>query len=335
MKIIFKISTFLFLLSSVIFIVSCNKQDTAFNTPKTVDVAQMQYKLNNVKFENGMLIFNTKADLDSAFSFTQRNQSDGAKWLHKQFPEYISMDRAFNSLTKEDYEQVGKTGVIPLSFKNFLKFETIDTLKTLQKMIEVLTLSILLNKEGNVAYGDKVMHIDYENSYIINASYFFKNINIDFTKINSPEIIVSKNFHNRSQDLKKATPRNTYVSFSQDSNTPDRRFAVTIDESIYGNFQNVSVRTQYLSWHGWWLFGSWQIDWCLNLAQGGRVFLGNGDSYDVSAGMYNGGAASVYWNSPNLIAGGSPYPYPYQYYSYSITQHHWLTYEWQEVWKDP
>jgi hypothetical protein len=92
-----------FLCFSVIFITACNKQDVSINPAKTAD-ASSELKLSNVKLENGILMFNTHADLDSALALIERNQHEGTDWLYKQFPSYVSHNTVFNSLTKEDLD---------------------------------------------------------------------------------------------------------------------------------------------------------------------------------------------------------------------------------------
>ncbi len=99
---IFKISSLILFLTSVIFVTSCNKQDAALNAPITVDVTQTQLKLSNVKLENGMLVFNTKADFEKARYVVQNGQETVSEWLYTQFPSFNSQVKALKALNHQD-----------------------------------------------------------------------------------------------------------------------------------------------------------------------------------------------------------------------------------------
>lgn len=171
MKKIFKISSFLFLLTSVIFMPSCNKQDASLNAPNTVDVAQTQYKLNNVKFENGMLVFNTRADLDSAFVLLNKTKDD-TKWVYKQFPQHVSHNSIFNALTKDELRLLDSSKTIPEKYLDIVKFVEFDSSRILVESVSMHPFSVFANKDGIFGVGNEVIKISSSYIYSMNKDYY-------------------------------------------------------------------------------------------------------------------------------------------------------------------
>jgi len=303
MKIIFRISTFLLLLSSVIFMVSCNKQDAAFNTPKTVDVAQKQLKLSNVKLENGMLVFNTKADLDFAIALIQKNQNEGPKWIYDQFPDYVSHKMGYNSLTTEEYQTISNSKIIPDKYKEIAKFVGADSSKTLMESISSIPFSILANKDGFFGYGDNVFKIGSSATYSTTKNYYLANTTLDFTKLvnSSNDVKISfKGFN--GNDAKSTSFRNATQSFGKTAPARGgiRRLGVYVwnnyyefydDIGNYINYSEVDCWSQYerSDCSGWFCHQYWIADWARSISQNGSVGLSSGQTFNFSNSQQNTG----------------------------------------------
>jgi len=175
MQKIFKISSFLFLLTPVIFMSSCNKQDAALNTPNTVSAtASTDFKLSNVKFENGMLIFNTRADFETAALLVQKGQQTVSDWLYNQFPNFYSQVKALKSLTQQDTLDILSSTEVPNKFSGFARKDRNEGENYVARVIETNILGNLVNKDGFIGYADSVFKITYNNVYGISKSDFSK-----------------------------------------------------------------------------------------------------------------------------------------------------------------
>ena len=296
-----------FLCFLVVFITACNKQDASINPSKPAD-ASSELKLSNVKLENGILVFNTKADMDSALALIERTQQIGTKWLYKQFPDYVSHNMVFNSLTKEELETLYGSTIVPDKYKEIVKFVGVDSSRILKESIDMLPFTHLANKDGFFGFGSTIVKFGSNAIYSIKKDYFINNRNVDFIKLKSStdEVKISTKGFNNPNSVQFRSYQflgNTQIV----ANSPPRRMAIYVwgyDVQIYDYnaggyipYKAADIWGQYEDFgcDGWFCHSTWRPNWCYGMSMSGTLSYPN----NVSTGF-------VAWLSqisqPNYVA---------------------------------
>ena len=207
MNYILKSASFLCLL--VTFFLSCSKQDASLNLGNT-PASSSEFKLSNVKFENGMLVFNTRADMDSAFKVVQRGQATVSDWLYKQFPGFVSQVTALNALTTQDSVNIVQASTISSQYSSFARKNRNEGVDFVDRVIENNILGNLVNKAGFIGYAGKVIKINYDYTYEISKDAYLQSPNKDVYSLT----------------LAKIDPVTHNIHYSKEANTANLRFNV-------------------------------------------------------------------------------------------------------------
>ena len=258
----------------------CKKEDvSSVNAAKPAE-ATSELKLSNVKLENGMLVFNTKADMDSAFKVVQKGQSTVSNWLYTQFPGFVSQIKAYNALTRQDSANILQASTIPTRYASFARKDRKEGEDFVAKVVETSILANLVNKDGFISYADKVLKLTYDKVYEINKDAYLKSPTQDFSKSISSEVKthpVTYNIH-YTKEANTATPRWNVDYFTEYTlndqshgyRTDKRWSGILYDQNWwFGHF--VEATTRYEGKLGW--FGSWVTDQAASIGVNGYITI--------------------------------------------------------------
>ncbi len=245
--------------------------DAPKDAQNVANIDQTQYKLDNVKLESGMLVFNTRTDFDSAIQVVKRGQYNVSDWLYKQFPNFNSQVKAFKALSKEDTISILQNSSTPTQFASFARKDRNQGEDFVARVIETNILGNLINKDGFIGYGDKIYKVTFDKVYEINKDDYLKNPNQDFLQSNTSVVKSFPVTHNKLylKEKNEVAPRTSgyLASFSDYTLTFRGRFDKRWDGVAYqsawynwGNFLEVTTRYEgQLGGWSWW-GGSWSTD---------------------------------------------------------------------------
>jgi hypothetical protein len=154
-------------LAVAIFLVGCQKEAT--ESTKTVE-AVASVRLENAHEQDGMLVFNTKADFEKALKVIEDNQGTALIWLKKQFPNFVSSEEAFSALTDADYDRIFSDAVTPEQYASFVMRVTKNQEHYVEPVVGGIILRYLVNKQGLIAYGEQIAKINHNDMIEFNKS---------------------------------------------------------------------------------------------------------------------------------------------------------------------
>ena len=263
MKKLFLFSLVVALAASILF-TSC-KKDNAVGSNDNVAPVNESAKLKNVKEENGILIFNSKADFDNALTVVEKNQSTISQWLYPQFPNFISSSKAFDALTELDYENIAKTDVAPAQYQNFAMKVVKARENYVIPVVSATILSYVVNKDGLVGYGDKVFKIAYDNWYEFDKSQLpnYLQSNGQLTRVQNVKTNSVKHSILYEKEVMDVAPRWNVTYFDMVLYNGARKFSGVISSTVYsggnpdpndaiiGSYIDATSKFQRSRWYGW------------------------------------------------------------------------------------
>ncbi len=262
MQKIFKISYFVFLLTSVIIITSCNKQDSlSQNVTQVSNNANTNQFLDNINMVDGVLNFKSKdgvikteniLNFDSLGVFT--------KQLNDKFPNFISALKAYKSLSHQDTFNILSGSK---DYKDYVRLINENNVFSIDRTCTSLALSKLMNKNGLIMFGDSIVKLTYENAYITSKEYFNKIGKPDLELIKSSEVKIVPLIHELQKDLNKSK---TEFRWNIDHNDQDfnigglsRRHSVVLSQDFNWFSWQLTFTNKYM-YLGKWGFWDYYYD---------------------------------------------------------------------------
>ncbi len=272
MKKIFKISSFLFLLSFIVFIISCNKNDSEPQNISQV-VPNSDLRLKNVTFENGMLKFKTKADFDSALALISRNMTLDPKWINLQFSGFESHHLEFLNLVESKFANVIKNDRVGEQYKNLAQIIQVEGQNTIFETITTLPISLVANKNGFLSISKMVYKFTSNGVVSINKEFYLANLNSDFEILKSDKIVYNK-FSDNKPIFRTCYPDNSTVLLTHGSNY--RSAGYVWHREYLMNDPNIGDFFEYyldiwLEFEGKNSSGYWHSDWTHYMQANGQA----------------------------------------------------------------
>lgn len=295
----------LLLLISLFFIGSCSKQDVSSDYAKP-NVVSEEFKLNNVKLENGILIFNSIKDIKPVTDAIQKDQKAVGKAIQTQFSGFVSQRKVFTGLTARDSSQILQSANIPSQFASYVRKERISGVDHIEPIFELADQALIVNKDGLLGFDGKIYQFTYNYAYEISQDEFNKNPMTDFSKYNSSLVKITPNVHSNHYYPKEsgaATIRWNVDWFTEliyfGFNGSYKRFSGVISQTVWaGLWMSCSATTK-------WEFANGNSDQAARLIVSATLCTTAGpiqvyiDQNDV--GNISGGGTKYIWETTDFL----------------------------------
>ena len=208
-------------IASIIFFsvvsLSCEKNELS------VAESQNTQQINKIEVKNGRLVFVDEKHFNETLNYLESNQSEEFldNW-EKQFSNFISSRKMFNSITEKDIEKIAKSKTLGV-YEDYLTlipdYDGEDRIAT--KQIPTNAIGTLFNKEGLVLVGNDAYKYTLDRlvkftDFDENELNKFKN-NISSSKVSFTPIVKgnlsSKNL--RTSEISNAEHCTTYIASNE------------------------------------------------------------------------------------------------------------------------
>ena len=232
-----------------VFVFGCQKEEKLIAAKDNVakDNASLSEPITIV---DGIMKFETKEDFLKTTVLLGKNGGNTEemdKW-ESQFESkrYVSSRKAFNAITKSDYEAMSKVGAIAPKFSKIINIVEKNDEKEVVRVIDSDILSTLVNKDGKMLIGDNLLEFEY-------TQYFTTK---DYSKLSASNTIPERE---RKSITRKTTMVNArsiagYFAVSQYVMNGDdnRRLCGEIScNNVNGLFTDVVIRTRHQNRAAW------------------------------------------------------------------------------------
>ena len=147
-----------------VFVFGCQKEEKLIAAKDNVakDNASLSEPITIV---DGIMKFETKEDFLKTTILLGKNGGNTEeldKW-ESQFESkrYVSSRKAFNAITKSDYEAMSKVGAIAPKFSKIINIVEKNNEKEVVRVIDSDILSTLVNKDNKMLIGDDLLEFEY------------------------------------------------------------------------------------------------------------------------------------------------------------------------------
>lgn len=119
--------------------------------------------INNekVKVVNGILVFANQQEFDNTITALRNKDNKVLDEWETQFNEFMSMRKAYNSITETDMIKIGETQSLQ-GFDNYITFITTNGEKEATRIIGSDAIATLFNKDGIAIIGDDAYKYKFE-----------------------------------------------------------------------------------------------------------------------------------------------------------------------------
>jgi hypothetical protein len=253
-------------------------------------------KLNNqekIPLSQSTLVFeNEEAFKDAIDNFKKNfNEKSVSEWENKH-PDYISMRKAYLSVSEKDKEIIGNAKSIK-GFETFLKIVDTNLGREINSQIGDPILSSLFNKEGILVVGNKVIKIN--NSEVFEAKNYNPSMSkkdLNFEKVGE----LNESFSDNVSNLKSnSNAKQKAVLYPQhgchDVYSGDKAFTADFMMTLYASWSGGSfIEFDDISWnvkHKERSWGFWWTNRAPTLTASGSIYTSNGQGYNISASCNN------------------------------------------------
>lgn len=158
---------------SLFLMVACQKEQDV--TPQLEEANQkvLPY-LEGVELIENRLVFKSEDAYKSIQRLLREKGVDEEAIIKNQFPDFISMEDAYNNISDEERLRIGESGDLT-GYENLLRFERgTDGEISAEVNTEIFESRLLVNPQGIIQIGDNFWKIEYKNTYNLSKEQFDK-----------------------------------------------------------------------------------------------------------------------------------------------------------------
>lgn len=159
------------MLFSLFLIVSCQKEQDVLPQSEKINQKVLPH-LEGVELVENRLVFESEAAFQSIQRLLREKGVNEVAIIKNQFPDFISMEDAYNNISESERERIGETGDLT-GYENLLRLERgEDGEVSAEVNTGVFESQLLVNPHGIIQIGDDFRKIDYVNTYTLSKKQY-------------------------------------------------------------------------------------------------------------------------------------------------------------------
>lgn len=198
-----------------------NKVDTSA-TPVPSNVA-----LDKIKVKNGVLVFESEKAFDEVVKSLRNKDSKILDEWEAQFAGFVSMRKAYNSITEADMLKIGETNSLQ-GYENYITFITTNGEKEASRVISSDAIATLFNKDGIAMIGEDAYKYKFEKIIKVTKATsadisILSSFNPQGLKVNVKEISLVRIINGKTLSVKNGRPDGLQDDHCLDQYASNRR----------------------------------------------------------------------------------------------------------------
>lgn len=159
------------MLFSLFLVVSCQKEQDILPQQEETNQKILPH-LKGVELVENRLVFESEAAYQSIQSLLRGKDVDEEAIIKNQFPDFISMEDAYNNISEEERIRIGENGDLT-GYENLLRFEKgEDGEISAEVNTGIFESQLLVNPQGIIQIGDDFRKIEYNNTYTLSKNQY-------------------------------------------------------------------------------------------------------------------------------------------------------------------
>jgi len=156
---------------SLFLIVSCQKEQTVL--PQVDETSQkILPHLEGVELVENRLVFESETAYENAQNLLREKGIDEGAIVKNQFPDFISMEDAYNNISEEERLRIGEERDLT-GYENIVRFERGEDGEVSASLnTGIFESRLLVNPQGIIQIGDDFRKIEFINTYKLSKNQY-------------------------------------------------------------------------------------------------------------------------------------------------------------------